>query len=199
MSGTPPIEPSEEPVELTIDLLDRYRRGDAQALERLLLRNLAPLRRWASGRLPRKARDRGDTEDIVQETILKALPHLEKIDYRGEGAIQAYLRGALLNRIKNEYRRVKSRPEATSVDTGIEHHGTTPLEDAIGQDAAEDFERALATLTEPEREVVILRLELGYGFAEIAAATGRPSADAARMATSRAILRLAEAMRHRPS
>ena len=124
------------PPEATIDLLVRYRGGDARALELLLARNLAPLRRWATGRLPRGARDRGDTEDLVQETILKSLPHLEKIEYRGEGAVQAYLRGALMKRIRNEYRRVASRPPAETVDTAIEHtvqvrsrsrSGVTPL------------------------------------------------------------------------
>jgi DNA-directed RNA polymerase specialized sigma24 family protein len=132
----------------------------------------------------------------VQETVLKSLPHLEKIEYRGEGAVQAYLRGALLNRIRNEYRRVVSRPRPKTVDTAIEQVGPSPLDDAIGRDAAEDYETALAGLDEADRALVILRLELGYGFAEIAAATGRTSPDAARMATSRAILRLAQGMRH---
>ena len=196
-------EPRDRPVaepspsrEATIDLLDRYRSGDPRALDILLTRNLAPLRRWAAGRMPRGARDRADTEDLVQETILKALPHLERIEYRGEGAVQAYLRGALMNRMRNEYRRAAARPRAKTVDTAIEHRGPSPLEEVIGRDAADDYERAMAALEEGDRELVILRLELGYAFAEIAAATGRPSPDAARMATSRAILRLAQRMRH---
>jgi len=184
------------PREATIDLLDRYRGGDAEALDLLLARNLAPLLGWAAGRMPRGARDRGDTEDLVQETVLKALPHLETFEYRGEGAVQAYLRGALMNRIRNEYRRVALRPRPVTVDTAIEHRGRSPLEEAIGRDATEDYEQGLATLAEADRELVILRLELDYSFAEIAAATGRPSPDAARMATSRAVLRLAQAMRH---
>jgi DNA-directed RNA polymerase specialized sigma24 family protein len=39
-------------------------------------------------------------------------------------------------------------------------------------------------------------VELGMSFEEVAAATGRPSADAARKAVSRALLRLADEMRH---
>lgn len=188
------VEPP--PHEATIDLLVRFRGGDTRALDDLLRRNLAPLRRWASGRLPRGARDRGDTQDIVQETVLASLPHLANLEYRGEGAVQAYLRGALMNRIRNEYRRVSTRPLAETVDTAIEHRGPSPLEHAIGRDGVEDYEQALAALDEPDRQLVILRLELGLGFAEIAAATDRPSSDAARMATSRAIFRLAQGMRH---
>jgi DNA-directed RNA polymerase specialized sigma24 family protein len=43
--------------------------------------------------------------------------------------------------------------------------------------------------------VLIARVELGMSFDEVAAATGRPSGDAARKAVSRALLRLAEEMR----
>ena len=55
----------------------------------------------------------------------------------------------------------------------------------------------MASLDSGDRELVILRLELDYPYQDIADATGKPSADAARMATSRAILRLAQKMRHR--
>jgi RNA polymerase sigma-70 factor (ECF subfamily) len=41
---------------------------------------------------------------------------------------------------------------------------------------------------------VIARLDLGYSYAQIALACGRPTADAARMAVHRALLRLAEEM-----
>lgn len=183
--------------EPTIDLLHRVQGGDQHALDRLLRKNLAPLRRWASGRLPKGARDLRDTEDLVQDTIMHALPRLADFDYRGEGAVQAYLRGALMNRIRNEFKRAGRRPLLETADSRLGGNGPTPLDTAIGRDAAEDYENALASLDEMDRELIILRLELGYGYREIADATGKPSADAARMAAGRAILRLARRMRHR--
>lgn len=36
----------------TIELLDRYKRGDEKAVDLLVERSLPPLRRWARGRLP---------------------------------------------------------------------------------------------------------------------------------------------------
>jgi DNA-directed RNA polymerase specialized sigma24 family protein len=42
------------------------------------------------------------------------------------------------------------------------------------------------------REAIIGRVELGLSYAELAAAMGRPSADAARMAVGRALLKLAK-------
>jgi DNA-directed RNA polymerase specialized sigma24 family protein len=72
----------------------------------------------------------------------------------------------------------------------------SPLEAAIGIDILEAYEEALGRLPEEDQIVIHLRLELDYSFAEIAAATGKPSANAARMATSRAIDRLSRIMKH---
>ncbi len=58
------------------------------------------------------------------------------------------------------------------------------------------YERALAGLTPEERELLLLRIELDFDYAEIATMTGRPSRDAARMGVQRALGRLAEAMGH---
>lgn len=56
------------------------------------------------------------------------------------------------------------------------------LEQAIGQEALDRYERALATLRREDRELVVARVELGYTNQEIAELLGKPSANAARMA-----------------
>lgn len=53
----------------TLTLLTRARAGDAQALDDLFARYLPGLRKWASGRLPRWARDLIDTPDLVQDVL----------------------------------------------------------------------------------------------------------------------------------
>ena len=58
----------------------------------------------------------------------------------------------------------------------------------------EQYEGALGRLSEPEREAIVARIEMGHGYEEIARALGKPSPDAARMAVSRALVRLAEEM-----
>ena len=47
-----------------------------------------------------------------------------------------------------------------------------------------------------EREAIIARIELGLSHAEVAEALGKPSAAAAHMAVSRALIRLAREMAH---
>lgn len=179
----------------SLALLEQVRSGDAQALNRLLQRYLPRLSRWASGRLPRWARDLSDTDDLVQDTLARSLSNLSRFRPQGEGALQAYLRRAIVNRITDEIRRRGRQPELTTLDASVTDGGQSPLEAAIGKELLDRYDRALDCLPDEDREAVIARIELGCSYAEIADALGRPSADAARMAVSRALVRLAEELR----
>jgi RNA polymerase sigma-70 factor, ECF subfamily len=180
--------------ESTFHLIERARAGDQQALERLFARHLKPLQRWARGRLPKWARDLADTDDLVQDTLVQTFKRIEGFEPRRVGALQAYLRLAVLNRIRNELRRKGRQPHATDLD-GIEVESVeSPLEQAIGQEAVERYEGALQRLKPEEREAIIARVEMGYSFEELAEALGKPTPDAARKAAHRALVRLAEEM-----
>ena len=181
----------------TAHLLARVRDGDAEALETLFARYLPPLRRWASGRLPRWARDVADTPDLVQDTLLQVFKRIDSFEARGQGALQAYLRQALMNRIRNEFRRMSRQPDRTSIGTGLIDDGTSPVEAAIGKEALERYEAALGRLSAIDREAVVSRIELGLSYEEVAEALGKPSAGAARVAVSRALVKLAEEMGRR--
>lgn len=161
----------------------------------MFARYLPSLRRWASGRLPRWARDLADTPDLVQETLLQTFKKIEGFEHRGEGALQAYLRQAVMNRIRDELRKAHRRPEMVAHDEEAADDSLSPLERALGTQAVERYEAALGRLSAQERELVIARVELGLTYAELADATGKPSAAAARMAVVRALVRLAEEMR----
>ena len=69
------------------------------------------------------------------------------------------------------------------------------MEAAIGRQALERYETALSRLRAMDREAIIGRIELGLTYDELAAALGKPSANAARMALERALFRLAHEMR----
>lgn len=187
---------SESPLLATRDLLRSAKDGDEKALAELMGRYLPRLKRWASGRLPMHARSLLDTSDLVQETLLKVLQGLDRIEVRGPGAFQAFVRQAVLNRIRDELRWTKLRPGPEGVPETIADRASTPLENAIGTDVLDRYERALAALTEEERELLHLRIELDFDYDAIAGMTGRPSRDAARMAVQRALARLADAMGH---
>jgi RNA polymerase sigma-70 factor, ECF subfamily len=180
--------------ESTLSLLTRARAGDEGAMNELFVRYGPPLRRWASGRLPRWARDLSDTPDLVQETLLNTFKKIEGFEHRGEGALQAYLRQAVMNRIRDELRKAQHRPESVEIGEDVPDAAVSPLEAAIGAEAVDRYEGALERLRPDERELIVARVELGLTYSEIAAAVGRPSPNAARMAVARALMRLAEEM-----
>jgi RNA polymerase sigma-70 factor (ECF subfamily) len=180
--------------ESSVELLVRVRAGDQEALDRLLRRYVPALRRWATGRLPRWARDIADTEDLVQETVVRTLKRLDSFEHRQEGALQAYLRQAVMNRIRDECRRVSRRPKMTDVDQNTPDDNISPLEAAIGSEAVSRYEAALASLRDEDRQAIVARIEMGFSYPEVAVMLGKPSVDAARMGVSRALVRLAEAM-----
>lgn len=194
MAEDPPVASGGDDPNSSIQLLARFRNGDSEALDRLVSRHLPALRRWAHGRLPQGVRDLQDTGDLVQETLIQALRHLDHFEYRREGALQAYLRQAVYNRIRMEFRSKRSRPLKVELDVDPEDRTASPLEQAVGRETLERYERALAHLKPEDREAVITRMELEGSYADVAAALGKPSAAAARMAVSRALLRLAEEM-----
>ena len=183
------------PDETSFQLLERVRGGDVSALDRLLHRYTPVLRRWARGRLPRWARDVSDTQDLVQDTLIQAMKHLEGFRHERPGALQAYLRQALMNRIRDELRRAQRRPRATELVDEIPERAASPLEQAIGHEALDAYETALSELRPDDREAIVARVELGQSYEEVAAVLGKPTANAARVAVQRAVVRLAEKVR----
>jgi RNA polymerase sigma-70 factor (ECF subfamily) len=187
----PTVLRSDEP---TIDLIVRARRGDTQALDALLQRCLPPLRRWAHGRLPATARGHLDTEDLVQEAAINAVKHLETFDPRHVGAMQAYLRRSVINRIRDEIRRVGRRPLVEELPDDVPDDDLTPLEHLIQQESYERYRAAIQQLRVRDREIIVARVEAQWTVQELAEGLGFRTANAARVATLRALKRLQEAM-----
>ena len=69
------------------------------------------------------------------------------------------------------------------------------LEQVIGREHIERYERALESLRPHDRGAIVARVELGCSYAEVATMLGSPSANAARTVVERAIVRLVDRMR----
>ena len=137
-----------------------------------------------------------DTDDLVQATLGRAFQRLNQFEMSREGALVAYLRKILLNEIRDAIRRSGRRPTQLADDDPIDQ-APSPLEETVARTTFECYERALSNLPEIQREAIILRLEFGYSFQEIADAMGARSANTARMSVVRGIKRVTEAMRDR--
>ncbi|WP_395373906.1 RNA polymerase sigma factor [Marinicella sp. W31] len=182
--------------ESTATLLLRVKEGDEAARERLCTLYLPILSRWAHGRLPEYARDTSETDDMVQLSLMKALDKLETFNPVREGAFLAYLRKILLNNIRNEIRKVSRQGNKVDLSDHVEivDEQSSVVEKAVGAEIIEKYEKALTHLNEQSREAVMLRVEFGFSYLEVAAAIDCNSANAARMIVTRALIKLAELM-----
>ena len=176
--------------ETSLSLLARAQRGDAVAMEALMGRYLTRLQRWAHGRLPDSARTLLETDDVVQDTLLNTFRRLEHFEPRHDGALLAYLREAVANRIRNELRRSLPDIDASVDPDGLPSALPSPLERLVSRQALDRYERALAQLDDNDRAAIIGRFEMGYSYDALARAMDRPSPDAARKLTERALRRL---------
>lgn len=190
--ATPPAaKPS---LDSTAVLIDRFRAGDQAARDALFARYLPVLTRWAHGRLPSTARNLADTGDLVQVTLLRALSHVHGFESKREGAFLAYLRRGLVNGIRDQLRRAAVRAPSGLDPEMLASSEPSPLESVMGAETLAAYEAALARLPEELQEAVLMRLEFGYTWPQIAQALGRPTPNAARMLVTRALARLAEEM-----
>ena len=182
-------EPAPEP---TASLLERIRAGEGRARELLFARYLPILRRWAHGRLPGYARDLSDTDDLVQVTLLRALNNLDEFQAERTGSFLAYLRQILLNRVRDEIRRQRGRPDTGVLDAELpDLEAPTLVEQAVGYERLRAYETALGDLPKRQQELIVMRLEFGLSYPEIAAEVAS-TPDAVRVMIARAIVQLAE-------
>jgi RNA polymerase sigma-70 factor, ECF subfamily len=183
----------------TIDLLALVKQGDDEARNRLVERCIPPLRRWARGRLPLAHRGMLETADLVQDAVMAAIGKLQAFESRHQGALQAYLRQAVKYRISDLIRKGKRRPRQTDLNGDVADEQTSPLDRLIGARNVERYEEALAQLRPEDREAIIGRMEMQYSYAELAVVLDKPTAEAARLAVTRAMKQLASRLAEGPS
>jgi RNA polymerase sigma-70 factor, ECF subfamily len=186
---------SDEP---TIELVIKAREGDRLAVEALLQRCLPELKRWAHGRLPASARGNLDTGDLVQETVLHVLRRLDHFEPRHVGAMQAYLHQSVINRIRDEVRKVTRRPAPSELPGDLMTDDTSPLETTMRRETYRRYRTALDDLSSREKAFIVARIEAQWTVSEIARHFGIKSVDAARMAVGRALKRLMKVLDESP-
>lgn len=176
------------------ELLLRAREGDDAALDALFARYVPFLRRWARGRLPSWARGVTETADVVQDVMAHVFRRVNTVELQRKGALQAYLHRAVQNRIRDEYRRAARRPASATLEDSVPDSAPSPFEQVADLEKRRRFLEALEQLRDTDRELIVAVLDLGYSYEQAALATGKPNAEAARVAVRRALTRLAAQM-----
>jgi RNA polymerase sigma factor (sigma-70 family) len=153
-------KPTQSPT-ASADLLAQARAGDTSALSRLFKRQGLALARWARGF--------SDTADVVQDALLQTFRRIDKIELRGEGALQAYLHTAVINRIKDEMRRVARRPiDDLDEEQQFASSDPTPFDQVMDGENEATYKRALAMLTEDDRALVVGRMDVRRAVIKLA-------------------------------
>lgn len=176
------------------ELLLRLRAGDQRAGSRLFARYLPLLNRLGHSRLPRWTRGAIDTADVVQDAILHTFKRLPSFTPQRDGALLGYLRRTLINRIRDQFRLAARRPASVPLDADHPGDEASPLDVTIDRETRERYRRALMRLRQNDRDAILARLEHGFSYEQLALILNKPTAEAARLAVRRALVRLAREM-----
>jgi RNA polymerase sigma-70 factor (ECF subfamily) len=152
-------EPHQASVTDDLALVERFLRGRGEDAFRALYRAHTPALYALALRLT--GGDRGEAEDLVQESWVRALTALRT--FRAQSALRSWLCGVLVN-----VRRGRIRADWRIVDAPE----VEPLEDTTRRDDAIDLERAIAALPDGARDVYVLHDVHGYTHREIAELMG---------------------------
>ena len=121
---------------------------------------------------------------------MNAIARLHTFEPRRVGAMQAYLKRSVINRIRDEMRRVSRRPVPVELSEKSPSDDETPEDEFIRKQAYKRYGAALAHLRSKDRELVVAHTEAQWKFQEIMEYFGFRTIAATRMAVSRAQRRL---------
>ena len=183
-------------IDATADLVARIHRGDEAALEILINRYLPSLRRFCHNRLRGQARPMLDTDDIVQDALVSTVRRLPHFVWRTPGALLAYVRRVVLNRIIDAKRKYARQGEWLALPDDCPGHDTSPLQRIVNNEEIRRYRAALLRLKLRDRQLIVMRVEHRLTYQEIATQLRVPSPNAARVALIRAMARLVAALEH---
>ena len=156
------------------ELVAAFQDGDASAFDQLV-------RRWdrrIHGAIYRVVGADEDARDLCQEAFLKAYRGLGS--FKREARFSSWLYQIALNVCRDRMRRRRGRVPVSldeledKSDVRLRASAPSPLDLVEARDLSRIVERAMAALTDDEREVIVLKEYQGLTFPEIAEALAIP-------------------------
>ena len=155
-------------------LVERCQRGDPQAFEVLIKRYQDKLYNYVY----RMVEDPDDAEDVTQEVLVRVYRSLSQ--FRAQASFQTWLYRIALNLCIDSHRRQERSPQVVrSLEAPVESEAGerewevpdwshNPEQSFLSQELREQVHRALATLPEKLRAVVVLYDIQSFSYEEIA-------------------------------
>jgi RNA polymerase sigma-70 factor (ECF subfamily) len=158
--------------------IERLRRGDAAAFEKLVDERSGEI----YGLLYRLTENREEARDLTQETFLRAFQSITS--FRGESDLRTWIYRIAINQARNRWRwwRRRRRDSTVSLDATDENGRPSliatlrtdgsrdPEQDTLAREREQALGKALRGLRRVYRETVILRDIEGFAYEEIAVA-----------------------------
>jgi RNA polymerase sigma-70 factor (ECF subfamily) len=159
-----PVEQAEEPSDA--DLVARAQGGDTGAFESLVKRHIRAAHAVAFAVLAEKA----DADDAVQDGFLSALQHLDSCSPAEK--FRAWLLTIVRNRAFDLKRRGRVRSVEMLEEGTAQTHEPSPLEMAERSELNDRLTAAIGTLTDTQREVLMMHDIEGWKHSDIAKLIG---------------------------
>lgn len=195
------MESSNGPLDETRALLQRYQRGDRDALNALFERYRERVERIARVRTGPALLARASVDDVVQESLLEAFKSIDSYEPREDARFIDWLARVVQLKIANMadyWQAEKRRPEyelhpasqpgtdANDLTQQLAADSTGVSERASRREQTQLVDGCLAELSRVHREVILLREYAGGDWAWIAAQLGSPNAHAVQQLYQRA-------------
>lgn len=184
-----------------VELAERARTGDREALDRLLARTRDRLRRIAKIRLGGELRRALDASDIVQNAYLVAIRKVEDLEIRDEAGIVNWLAQIAENQIRDarRYQEAQKRDHHRTLIAGATEGdwiaqqaspAASPSRAMREAEMKEIYDACLEELSPKHREVLLLRDYADGSWEFVRDELGSPTVGAVQELYRRARLRL---------
>jgi len=179
--------------------LDRARRGEPEALSALYRRFLPGVFGYIAARVP----DRATAEDLTSDVFVQMVERISRLRASDEASVAAWILQIARVTVAGYYRKREHQPAFVSLEPRgweEEESGASrvisdsnpnldPVRSAEARDEWATVVKAINTLTEDQRQVLVGRLILGYDVATVARMLGK-KANAVKALQFRALQRL---------
>jgi RNA polymerase sigma-70 factor (ECF subfamily) len=150
----------------THDLVIRAQRGDRKAFDELMRKYIPRLRTVVEVRLGSWLRQKVEAEDLVQETVARALESLERFSWQGKESFRLWLEGIAGNLIREAVKR--HRRSLGIAIPRFASNDPSPSRQARREERFDRLQAAVDNLSEDHRRVILLARIEGLKMKEIA-------------------------------
>ena len=155
-------------------LVAAYAKGNNEAFDALLLRHQSRVYNY----IYQMVKERDLTEDIFQETFVKAITTIRQGRYTETGKFSAWINRIARNLVIDYFRQEKAEASGSADDENYDVLNRKELSEdtiedlMIDNQIRDDIRRLIKHLPKAQRQVLVMRYYRNLSFKEIAEATG---------------------------